>query len=200
MNPVLGRFVNARELMTPVDVSILRIFPFAESAKNRWPAASLTKSAATIFAAVAGPPSPESPTSPVPAIVDTTPAALIRRMRVPWSAKYTSPCASTTSFPGDIAVAVAARPSPSKKSEPVPAMLRIKPVDRSTRRMKYPSTNKTSPLPATARPPILNTPAFTAGPPSPSSAIGPDPATDAMTPGEATRLFLRDASLRFGED
>jgi hypothetical protein len=90
------------------------------------------------WAAVAGPPSPEKPATPVPATVVIVPVGSIRRMRsLPESAMYSSPDgAAYTAFGSWSWAAVAGPPSPPAPGVPLPATVVMIPEARSTRRTR----------------------------------------------------------------
>ena len=93
---------------------------------------ALTYTPAGLFncAAVACPLSPLKPATPVPAMVEITPAVVMRRTRCPSrSAINISPAVLTATAIGKLSCALVACPlSPLEPATPVPAMVKITPA------------------------------------------------------------------------
>src|SRR5262249_46056800 len=142
------------------------------------------------WAAVAGPPSPLVPATPVPATVTMVPFTPTARIRwSPVSATYTDPSdAPATPVGAESLAATAGPPSPHAArglahGDPVPAIVVIVPLGATRRTLWLPvSATSTDPSCPVATPCGADSFAATAGPPSPLDPAAPVPATVVMTP------------------
>src|SRR5439155_994194 len=121
-------------------------------------------------AAVAGPPSPENPHTPVPARVVIVPLGDTRLTRSPSNSAIKMPPSAVTATPsGRLSrAAVAGPPSPEKPLTPVPAMVVIIPLGDTRRtRLFSGSAMRKPPSAVTATALAELNRAAVAGPPSP---------------------------------
>src|SRR5690242_7498917 len=147
------------------------IIPLGEILRMRWlsgkytlPARSTARSPGPFTCALrAGPPSPEVPTTPLPAIVVMIPADEILRIRLP-PATNIVPLPSTATPYEYNSASVADPPSPRPLAPP-PATVTMIPLGE-TLRMRLPGAIKRLPAPSAARPNAFSC-ALVAGPPSP---------------------------------
>ena len=131
---------------------------------------------------MAGPPSPR-PEFPPPAAVVMMPLGDTFRIRPFWkSAMKRFPEPSTATLEGKLRDAeVAGPPSPENPLLPLPATVAMMPLV-DTFRIRWLSTMKRLPEPSTPTLPGLDNDDEIAGPPSPSNALVPLPATVVIVP------------------
>src|SRR4051812_38865805 len=132
--------------------------------------ARVTPAGAKTWAAVAGPPSPEKPGAPFPAIVVIVPPESILRIRLLLlSARSTEPAGPSATAVGWFrAAAVAGPPSPLYPAAPVPAIVVITPPGLTFRIRLFPeSANTIAPAASTTTPAGSDSCAALAAPPSP---------------------------------